>query len=136
MLSESIRTLAVLMFTAPSTAAWGGSATHTADLSSSQVEAVHFLPQKINKYKVPKKEAAEFVFFFGSGPQIIPSGSSLTRQSSKRGHAGGLASCLPLSPTSCTGQRDEHNMLITKCRQSVLKKKKDPFIQQDFTIWQ
>lgn len=76
------------------------------------------------------KEAAGFVFIDGSGPQIITSGSLLTRQSSKRGHAGGLVSCLPLSPTSCTGQRDEHDKLAPKWlleikNKYVHKKKKE-----------
>lgn len=79
-------------------------------------------PQKISKSRVPTKEAAAFVFIYGSGPQIIPSGSSLPRQSSKRGHAGGPASCLPLSPTSCTGQWDEHTKLVTKCLLEIKKR--------------
>lgn len=118
MLSESIRTLGVLMFTV-----WRVSSIHSSVgarrlIRRSQQQSSGsslFSPQKINKYKVPMKEAAEFVFIYVSGPQIITSGSSLTRQSSKRGHAGALASCLPLSPTSCSGQWDERNKLDTKC---------------------
>lgn len=129
MLLESVRTLGVLMFTVQRVSSINSTmgARRLIRRSQQQQQSIgssRFSPQKINKYKVPMKEVAEFVFIYGSDPQIITSGSLLTGQSSKRGHAGAPASCLPLSPTSCTGQRDEHNKLDTKCLLEIKNKVK------------
>lgn len=50
----------------------GGLADSYGDLSSSQVEAVHFLPQKINKYKVEEGSSRVcFLFWFWSSNNPI-----------------------------------------------------------------